>query len=76
MDMRHVCHLIAECLNLTGSSLLGEDAGAVLAQVAEVTEASGTIVLTVESRSYEIVIFERSRHDASGASSPPEEEGE
>jgi hypothetical protein len=61
MDLRHICHLVAETLKLSGGNLLGEDAGAVHAQVAAVGEDAGTVHLTVESRDYEIIVFEKKR---------------
>jgi hypothetical protein len=41
--------------------LLGEDAGVVAAQVAPVGEDSGTVLLTVDSRAYQLVVCERKR---------------
>jgi hypothetical protein len=61
MDLRHVCHLIAETLRLTGGNLLGEDAGAVQAHVAAVGEDAGAVVLAVEHREYELAVRELNR---------------
>jgi hypothetical protein len=61
MDLRHVCHLVAEALKLSGSTLLGEDPGVVDARVALASEDPGTVLLTVESREYEVVVCERKR---------------
>jgi hypothetical protein len=61
MDLRHVCHLVAEALKLSGGTSLGEDPGVVDARVALASEDRGTVLLTVESREYEVVVCERKR---------------
>jgi hypothetical protein len=61
MDLRHVCYLVAEALKLSGGTLLGEDPGVVDARVALASEDAGTVLLTVESREYEVVVCERKR---------------
>jgi hypothetical protein len=61
MDLRHVCHLIAETLKLTGGNLLGEDAGAVQAHVTAVGEDAGAVILAVERRLYELTVRELNR---------------
>jgi hypothetical protein len=61
MDLRHVCHLVAESLKLSGGTLLGEDAEVVDAHVALVSEEVGAVRLTVEGRAYQVIIRERKR---------------
>jgi hypothetical protein len=61
MDLRHVCHLVAESLKLGGGTLLGDDAEVVDAHVALVSEEAGAVWLTVEGRAYQVVIRERKR---------------
>lgn len=61
MDLRHVCHLVAEALKTTANSLLGDDAAAVHAHVASVGEDTGIVVLVVEHREYELTVRELNR---------------
>ena len=63
MDLRHVCHLVVEALNLAGGNLLGEDAGAVKACVAFIGEDSGVVQMIVDSREYEVIVGERKRRN-------------
>jgi hypothetical protein len=61
MDLRHVCYFVAEALKLVGGTLLGEAAGAVQAEVVALAKETGTVLLTVECRQYELVVAERKR---------------
>jgi hypothetical protein len=74
MDLRHICHLVAETLKLAGGNLLGEDAGAVRAEVAALAEETGTVVLSVECREYALVIHERKHRPDRPEASPISEE--
>ena len=61
MDLRQACHLIAETLKFSGGTLLGEDTEGIDAHVALVGAESGTVRLTVEDRTYQLVVCERER---------------
>jgi hypothetical protein len=76
MDLRHVCHLIAETIKLFSGNLLGEDAGAVQAHVAVVGEDAGAVVLAVEHREYELAVRELNRRPARPADRTVLEQGE
>jgi hypothetical protein len=68
MDLRHVCHLVAEALNRAGEALLAENEEAVHARVVLWGERSGVVVLAVERREYVLTVCERNaRPQAAGA---------
>jgi hypothetical protein len=62
MDL-HICHLITEILRQGAGTLLGADAGGIDARVVLVGEDSGTVLLTVQCREYQLLVCERKRRD-------------
>jgi hypothetical protein len=74
MDMRHVCHLIAEALNRAGEALLAENEEAVHARVVLWGERSGVVVLAVERREYVLTVCERNARPQAAGAAPVSEE--
>jgi hypothetical protein len=61
MDVRHAIYLVVEALNLSGGSLLGEEAGAVRAELVALGEQVGDARLTVEGVEFELALREQKR---------------
>jgi hypothetical protein len=74
MDLRHVCHFVAETLRINGGALLGAEAGAVQVHVAVVGAETGAVVLAVEHRKYELIVREISRRPVTPPERPSSEE--
>jgi hypothetical protein len=74
MDLRHVCHLVAEALNRAGEALLAENEEAVHARVVLWGERSGVVALAVERREYVLTVCERKLRPAAAAAAPISEE--
>jgi hypothetical protein len=74
MDLRHVCHFVAETLRVNGGALLGEEAGAVQAHVTVLGAEAGIVVLAVERREYELIVREITRRPVTPLDCPSCEE--
>ena len=56
MDLRHVCYLIAESVNRTGGEPLGDEPGAVSAEVSLLGESAGVVRLAVEGEEFLVLV--------------------